>query len=109
LLVLDAVGDVAVGNAKREALGDGGLANARFADQHRIVLGPSGEDLDRAADFLVATDDRVELAGACRSGEIASIFLQRIVAVFRSLRVGGSAAAKLVDRCVEVLGRKARL
>ena len=61
-LVLDAVGHVAVGDAQREALGDRGLADAGLADQHRIVLGPAGEHLDRAADFLVAADDRVELA-----------------------------------------------
>ena len=64
--VLDAVGHVAVGDAQREAFGDRGLADARLADQHRIVLGPAGEHLDGAADFLVAADDRVELALARR-------------------------------------------
>ena len=46
--------------------GDRGLADAGLADQHRIVLGPAGEHLDRAADFLVAADHRVELAVARR-------------------------------------------
>ena len=108
-LVLDAVGHVAVGDAQREAFGDGGLADARLADQHRIVLGPAGEHLDRAADFLVAADDRVELAFARRRGEVARIFLQRVVAVLGALRVGGAAAAQLLDRGVEVLRREARL
>ena len=70
-LVLDAVGHVAVGDAQRQALGDRGLADAGLADQHRIVLGPAGEHLDGAADFLVAADDRVELALARRLGEVA--------------------------------------
>ena len=94
-LVLDAVGHVAVGDAQREAFGDRGLADARLADQHRIVLGPAGQHLDGAADFLVAADDRVELAFARRLGEVARIFLERVVAVFGALRVGGAAAAQL--------------
>ena len=81
-LVLDAVGHVAVGDAQGEALGDGGLADARLADQYGIVLGPACEDLNRAADFLVAADDGIELALACSLGEVAGIFLQRVVAVF---------------------------
>ena len=107
-LVLDAVGHVAVGDAQRQALGDRGLADAGLADQHRIVLGPAREHLDGAADFLVAADDRVELALARRLGEVAGIFLQRVVAVLGALRVGGAAAAQLLDRGVEVLRRQAR-
>ena len=40
---------------------------------------------------------------ARRLGEVARIFLQRVVAVLGALRVGGAAAAQLVDRGVEVL------
>jgi hypothetical protein len=42
---------------------DGGLAHARLADQHRVVLGAALQDLDGAADLVVAADHRVELAG----------------------------------------------
>ena len=96
-LVLDAVGHVAVGDAQRQALGDGGLADARLADQHRVVLGPARQHLDGAADFLVAADDRVELAFARRLGEVARIFLQRVVAVLGRLacrRSGRRAASR---------------
>ena len=108
-LVLDAVGNIAVGDPQRQALGDGRLADARLADQDRIVLGAAGEDLDRPADFLVAADDRVELALTGGLGEVARIFLERVVAVLGALRVGGPAAAKLLDRGVEVLRRQPRL
>ncbi len=99
--VLEAVGHVAIGDAQREAFGDGGLADAGLADQHRVVLGAAGEDLDGAADFLVAADHRIELAVARRLGEVAGIFLERVVAILGRLRVGGAAAAQLVDRRVE--------
>ena len=38
-LVLQPLGHVAVGDAPGEALDDGRLADARLADQHRVVLG----------------------------------------------------------------------
>ena len=60
--VAQRLGDVAGDDALGEALDDRGLADAGLADQHRVVLGAAGEDLDDAADLVVAADDRVELA-----------------------------------------------
>ena len=74
-LVLEPLGDVAVHDSLGEPLDDGSLADAGFADEHRIVLGAARQDLDDAANLFVATDDRVELALACRLGEIASVAL----------------------------------
>ena len=96
--VLEAVGHVAIGDAQRQPFGDRGLADAGLADQHRIVLGAAGEDLDGAADFLVAADHRIELAVARRLGEVAGEFLQRVVAVLGRLRCRrcGRRAAALI-------------
>src|SRR4029450_2868532 len=63
-LVLERLGHLAVDDALREALDDCGLANAGFADQYGVVLAAPLEDLDRAADLVVAADDGIELAGA---------------------------------------------
>ena len=62
LLVLERVGDVARDDALREALDDGGLADAGLADEHGVVLGAAGEHLADAPDLAVAPDDGVELA-----------------------------------------------
>ena len=51
---------VAVGDALRQAFDDGGLADARLADQHRVVLGAAAEDLHHALEFVVAADQRIE-------------------------------------------------
>ena len=107
--VLEAIRHVAVGDANGEAFGDGGLADAGLADQHGIVLRPPGEHLDGAADLLVAADDRVELALARRLGEVAGVALERVVAIFRPLRVGGAAAPQFLDGGIEVLRRQPRL
>ena len=39
-LVVETFGHVAIDDAKRQPLDNRGLADTRFADQHRIILGP---------------------------------------------------------------------
>ena len=60
LLVAQHLRHVAVGDFLGEAFDDGGLADAGFAEQHRIVLGAAAEDLDDALDFVLAADDRID-------------------------------------------------
>ena len=107
LLVLQRFRHVAVDDAQREALDDRGLADAGLADQHRIVLGAARQHLHRAADFLVAADHRVELARAGGLGEVAGVFLQRVIGVFGARRIGRAALAQIVDRRVQRLRRHA--
>ena len=76
---LERVGDVAGDHALREALDDGGLADAGLADQHRVVLGTPRQHLDHAADLGVAADDRVELALLGARGQVDGVLLQRLV------------------------------
>ena len=68
-----------------------------------LFLVRRAKHLDRAADFLVAADDRVELAVTRCFGEVARIFLERVVAIFGALRVRSPPAAQLLDRGVEIL------
>src|SRR5689334_23553019 len=72
------------------SLDDRGLADAGLADQDGIVLGAARQHLDGAANFLVAADHRVELAVACRLGEVAGVFLQRVIGVLGGRAVGGA-------------------
>ena len=51
LLLLQRFRHVAGDNALGEALDDGRLAHAGLANQHRVVLGAAGEDLDHAPDL----------------------------------------------------------
>ena len=81
LLVVEAFRHVAIDDAQRQTFDDRGLADAGLADQHRIVLGAARQHLDGAADLLVAADHRIELAVACRLGEVAGIFLERVIGV----------------------------
>ena len=80
-LVLEALGHLAVDDALGQALDDGGLADARLADQHRVVLGAPLQHLDRAADLVVAADHRVELAAGGALGQVDGVLLQRLAAL----------------------------
>ena len=102
-LVFEALRHIAIDDALRQALDDRGLADPRLADQDRIVLGAARQHLDRAADLLVAADDRVELALSRGFGQVAGVFLERVVALLGRGAVGLAALAHLFDRPVEAL------
>ena len=69
------------------------LADAGLADEHRVVLGAAADDLDEAADLAFAPDDRVDHPLAGEGGEVASIFLQRLVGALGVLRCDALSAA----------------
>ena len=97
-LVAQALGHVALDDAAGQALGDGGLADAGLADEHRVVLGAARQHLDDAPDLLVAPDDRVELALAGVLGEVAAVLLERLVLLLGVLAGDPVAAAHLLER-----------
>ena len=105
LAVLQPLGDVARDDALREPLDDRGLADAGLADQHRVVLRAAREDLDHAADLLVAADHRVELPGLGRLGQVAAELLERLVAALGILRGDALAAAHLLDPREDLVAR----
>ena len=75
LLALQGGGHVARHDTLGQTLHDGGLADAGLANQHRVVLGTTGEDLNHAADFLVTSDDRVQLAFLGGGRQVGGVLL----------------------------------
>jgi hypothetical protein len=71
-LVVQQVGDVLAHDPLGEPLDDGGLADARLAEQHGVVLRAAAEHLDEPLDLVGPPDHRVELVGAGELGEIAA-------------------------------------
>ena len=100
-LFFERFGHLAVDDALREALDDRGLAHARLADQHRVVLGAALQDLDRAADLVVAADHRVELALARAIGQVERVLRERLALRLVLLAGHGLSAAHLLDRRFE--------
>ena len=97
-LVAQPFGDVALDDAPRQPLGDRGLAHAGLTDEHRVVLGTAREHLDDAADLVVASDHRIELALARVLGEVAAEALERLVLLFGVLAGDAVAAAHFLQR-----------
>ena len=58
---------VAARDAQRETFHHGGLADARFAGEDRVVLPPARQDVDDLADLEIAAEHRVDLARSWRS------------------------------------------
>ena len=69
--VAQQLGHVAVDDHLGQALDDRRLADARLAEEDGVVLGPAREDLDHPLDFILAADDRVELALPGQLGQVA--------------------------------------
>ena len=97
-LRLQPLGHLAVDDALRETFDDGRLADAGLADQHGVVLRAPLQHLDRAADFVVAADDGIELLLLGTRREIDRVFLERLAFFLGVLVVDLAAAAHLVDR-----------
>ena len=84
-LVLQYLGHVARNDALGKAFDDGGFADAGFPDQHGIIFRAARQHLHDAADFLVAANDRVELAAPRLLREIARVTFERLILAFRIL------------------------
>ena len=75
-LALEGIGHLAGHDPLGQQFGNGRFAHAGLTDQHGVVLAAARQHLDQAADFGVAADHRIELAGAGGGGEIAAVGLQ---------------------------------
>ena len=72
------------GDAQGQALDHRGLADARRADQDRVVLPPAQENVDALADLPVAPDYGVDAPGAGFGGEVLGVLVeQRVRGAFR--------------------------
>ena len=75
---LEQIRHVVVEQARGEAFGERRLADARVADEHRVVLAAAAEDLHRALELVGAADQRIELAGAGARGQVGGVGGQRV-------------------------------
>ena len=85
-LVLQLLGDILLHDSLGKPLGNGGFANAGFADEHRVILRLPGQNADDVPDFLIPSDHRIHLLLSCPLDQISAVLFQRVVG---SLRVVG--------------------
>src|SRR6185437_9342911 len=90
LLVLQRLRHLALDDALRQALDHRGLAHARLADEHGVVLGAAGQHLHDPLDFLLPADHRIELALTGRRGQVPAELVKHQRRGRRALRRGTS-------------------
>ena len=86
-LVTQQFRNIALNDHLGKALDDGGLSHARFAQQHRIVLLTSAENLRDAFDLVFAANDGIQLALLGEFRQVAAKTVQG-----RSLALGAFAS-----------------
>ena len=101
--VLQALGHVGIDDPQGEPFDDGRLADARLADENRIVLRAARENLNHAADFLIAADDRIELSLPSTFDEVDTIFFQGLEFALGGLVGHALAAANRLHRLQDFL------
>src|SRR4051794_22361028 len=95
LLALEQLGHVGVRDALREPLDHGGLADARLADEHRVVLRAPREDLHDPLDLGLAPDDGVELALRGEAREVAAELVEQLRGLLALARLARARALTL--------------
>ena len=108
-LVLEPFRHIAVDDALRKSLDDRRFPDPGLTDQHRVILGAPRQHLHGAPDFLVASDHWIDLALTSCRGEVAGVFLQSLVLIFRRGAVCRTPLAQVVDRLVQVLRRNSSI
>ena len=111
LLVPELIGDIPRRDPLGKSLGNGGLANAGFADETGIVLLTAVENLDDTLGLHIPADDLIQLALPGAAGQIHTIAVQEFMPfglflllrlpLFLSGRTGlgrGGIAEKLVQQ-----------
>ena len=86
LLILQSLRHIATDDPLRQAFHHGGLADAGFSDQHRIILRLTGQDPDHIPDLRVTSDDRIQLLLSGFFHQVVAIFIQGIISSFRIVR-----------------------
>ena len=96
--VFEGFGHIAAHDAASKSLDNRGLAHTGLTNKNGVVFGSTGEDLHRAADFLITTDHGVNFAILCKRGEIATIFLECLVFSF-GIRIGDALISSHRSQC----------
>ena len=90
LLVFQRLRHITANDRLGEAFDHGSLTDTGLTDQHRVVLGATGQDLHDPLHLLLAPDDRVEFAVARGLGEVAPELVKDLASALGGL--GGLAA-----------------
>ncbi len=102
-LVLQGLGNIAFEDTPSESFDNGGLSDTWITDQNRVVLALSRENLHDSSDFVISSDDGINLAGCDILDEVSTVFLQGLILNFRIVGCDMIVSTDLKDGFLEVL------
>ena len=95
--VLERLRNIPLHDPLRKSFGNRRLADPRLADQYRVVLGPTREDLDHPSDLIVPADDRIEFVLGSLRDKIDPVLFQSLEFPLRALVRHPSAAPDALE------------
>ena len=97
---------IAAHDTLRQPFYDSRLTDTRFTDQHRVVLGLTGQDTDHVTDLGITSDHRVQLLLPRTLHQVKTVFCQGIIGCFRIVRRHPLVAAHRCQRRQKPLSGK---
>ncbi len=97
LLVFQVLRHVAAHDTLSQALHDSRLTGTRFANQYRVVLRTSRQNLKHAANLLITSDNRVELALASLLHQVLGILVKTLVVLVAALALHLLSLSQFLD------------
>ena len=94
---------VPIHNAQGQTLCNCGFTHTWLTNQNWVVLCTTAKHLHSATDFLIATNNRIDLSLFCAGRQVLGVFLQRLVAIFCTCGICSSPLANIVDRAIQCL------
>ena len=94
---LKVIGYVAAYDSCRQALRNGGFADARFTDKTGVVLGLSGQDSDNIPYLVVPADHGIQLLLSCKLGQILAVFIEYVVGILGVIAVHPGIAPNILE------------
>ena len=77
------------------------LSHTGFSNKNGVVLCPSAENANDPTNFVITTNDRVDLSVRGQSRQIYRILIQRVETLFGIFCVNPTVSTNLADRCFE--------
>src|ERR1019366_9069577 len=74
--VLERRGDIALGNAQREAFHDRSFSGTGFARYDWVILAAAHQNVDDLADFVIASEDGIDFSVARVFREVDGVLIQ---------------------------------
>ena len=107
LLILQSLRHATIDDVQREPLHNGGLTNARLTNQNRVVLGAARKNLHNALDFLLAANNRIQLALTCSNGQVTTELIEHqrtgLVVTLLHTSAGSSTDRTLLRRTIGLI------